>query len=78
MPDLDQILAPAQSSPGTREVLEGKLVLTVDGAFARVDDRSALWGPLQNASGVADGATVLIAVSQHGVPWLVAKGDSDG
>lgn len=74
MAELDQVLAAPQSSPATREVLEGELVERSDGLYARIDDRSALWGPLVDGTNgrASDGMAALICVAQSGRPWVVA------
>jgi hypothetical protein len=74
MPELDQILAPPGAQPATREVLEGELVERSDGLYARIDDRSALWGPVVDGTNgrASDGMTALICVAQSGRPWVVA------
>lgn len=71
MPDLDQVLAPPVPSPGTREVLEGELVLQAGERYARVDGSAALWGPLVGGEGAQAGETIVIAVTQTGTPFVI-------
>jgi microcystin-dependent protein len=78
MPALDEVLAPPSSSPGTREVLEGELVVRDGARYARVDDSSALWGPVIGGDNVESGDTVLLGVSQGGKPFVVYPAASSG
>jgi hypothetical protein len=53
-------------------VLEATLVVRADGLYARVDDSSALWGPLFGETSAGDGDTIVLNVSQDGRPFVVA------
>lgn len=73
MPELDAILSP------TREridapfplILEGK-VATYNGLKFLQTQTAALQGPIVGAEGVSDGTTATVAISQEGVPYLIA------
>jgi microcystin-dependent protein len=73
MADLDLVLAPTSSarSPGTRQVLEGELVVRSGARYARVDDSAALWGPVVGGAGADDGDTILLGISQDGRPFVI-------
>lgn len=73
MPSLDQVLAQPPPGPGDLQVLEGDLVVRNGERYARIDGDAALWGPLVAADELADGDTVLIAVSQEGRLWAIAS-----
>jgi microcystin-dependent protein len=78
MPDLDQVLAAPPSSPGTREIVEGELVVRTDGRYARVDDSGALWGPVVGGDGAADGDAILVGISQDGRPFVLYPSGGGG
>lgn len=71
MPALDQVLTPPASSPATREVLEGVLVIQGGQRYARVDGSSALWGPLLGGTTASAGDLVVIAITQTGRPVAI-------
>jgi hypothetical protein len=71
VPDLDQVLAPPASSPGTRQIVEAELVVRGAERWARVDDSAALWGPLIGGEGLGNGATIVLAISQDGRPFVI-------
>jgi hypothetical protein len=71
VPDLDQVLAPPRASAGTRQVLEGELVVQAGERWARVDGSAALWGPLIGGTGLDAGTTVVLAISQDGRPFVI-------
>lgn len=72
MTALDQVLAPPPSAPGTREIVEGTLVVRGSELYARVDDSSALWGPLIGKTSAVHGDAVLVGISQEGRPFIIA------
>jgi hypothetical protein len=74
MSSLDQVLAPPPSSPGTREILEGELVVQDGDRWARIDGSSALWGPLVGGDELTGGELILVAIAQNGRPWVIASG----
>jgi hypothetical protein len=71
MPSLDQVLAPPQSSPGTRQLLEGELVIRRGQRYARIDDDGALWGPLLGGEQASAGDLVAVGISQDGRPFVI-------
>jgi microcystin-dependent protein len=75
---LDQVLATPPSSPATREVLEGTLVVRGSDRYARVDDSAALWGPVVGGDGATDGDVVLLGISQTGQPYVVHPATATG
>lgn len=71
MPDLDQVLTPPPSSPGTREIVEGELVVKAGKRYVRVDGSAALWGPVIGGAALSDGTTIVVAISQTGQPFVI-------
>lgn len=71
MPDLDQVLAPPPSSPGTREIVEAELVVQGGERYARVDDSAALWGPLIGGELATAGDFIVVAITQNGTPVVI-------
>jgi len=71
MPDLDQVLAPPPSSPGTREIVEAELIVRGGQRYARVDDSAALWGPLTGGETAEDGELIVLAITQTGRPVVI-------
>lgn len=70
MPSLDEVLAPRRpDGPLDHDVLEGVLVMHDGEPYARVDGDAALYGPL--VGGGTEGATVALAISQDGTPFVV-------
>lgn len=70
--DLDQVLEPRVSrerqAPPYPVILEGEIAVESDGIYVRVDD-AALIGPVEG--GGEDGDSVVVAISQEGIPYLV-------
>ena len=75
MPELDETLIaqPRELGPKGREVLEGRLVVRPDGRYVDIDGTGALWGPSIGGADFPAGATVLVAITQEGRPWLLAS-----
>lgn len=71
MPSLDQVLAPAPSSPATRQVLQGELVIRRGDRFARIDDSGALWGPVVGGDTLTAGTLIVVAITQTGTPFVI-------
>jgi hypothetical protein len=67
---LDQLLSTPAPEAGDVTLLEGVLVVRSEGRYARIDGVAALMGPLVGADGLVDGASILVAISQNGRPWV--------
>lgn len=73
MPSLDQVLASSTSAehPGTRQVLEGELVVRDGERFVRIDDSAALWGPVVGGDTLDSGEWVVVAITQNSTPVVI-------
>lgn len=70
-PSLDQLWA-SRPTEQDHQLIEGELTTQGSDRYLRVDGAPALWGPLEGATGRADGDVVLVGISHLGNYWVIA------
>jgi hypothetical protein len=52
-------------------ILQGKLVKQGGKSYAKIDNRSALWGPVLGADTLDSGIDIVVAIDQNNKPYVV-------
>jgi hypothetical protein len=70
--ELVDILKP-QSKGGADEerVLQGKLIKQGGKSYAKIDNRTALWGPIFGADELSNGTDIVVVLDQNNKPYVV-------
>jgi len=52
-------------------ILQGKLVKQGGKSYAKIDNRTALWGPVLGADVLDSGIDILVAIDQNNQPYVI-------
>jgi hypothetical protein len=68
---VDYLKAQTVGGPDEERVLQGKLVKQAGKDYAKIDNRTALWGPILGADTLAVGTDIVVVIDQSNKLYVV-------